>query len=82
MFSNHPATDTAMKHANNLGLPIDEAMILQGANTEILVAAAKGTIDLQQMAREELASRGLDLDGRWVGFPQAIASKPLLVKLD
>jgi len=74
MYSNHPATDTAMKQARQMGLPLDEALLLQSAHTEILVAAAKGTIDLQQMAREELASRGLEQDGRWVGFPKAAAA--------
>jgi hypothetical protein len=73
MFSNHPAIDKAMQHANRLGLSLDEALLLQSAHTEILVAAAAGTIDLQQMAREELASRGLEQEGRWVGFPKAAA---------
>lgn len=71
---NHPATDTAMKRARQMGLSIDEALLLQSAHTEILVAAAAGTIDLQQMAREELASRGLEQEGRWVGFPKAAAA--------
>ena len=32
---------------------------------------ARGEIDLNRIAREELASRGLGLRGEWVGFQKA-----------
>ena len=37
----------------------------------VLAAAARGELDLNRLAREEMASRGLDLDGNWVGFKRA-----------
>lgn len=52
---------------------VDEAGFIQTADTKVLAAVARGEIDLNQIAREELASRGLDDQGRWVGFDQARA---------
>lgn len=57
--------------ADRLGLPIDEALILQAAHARLLVAAASGEVDLNALARQELASRGIDANGRWIGFPAA-----------
>ncbi len=54
-------------------LPPDAELVLQTAHVALLAAAARGEVDLNQMAREELASRGLDSAGRWVGFVQANA---------
>lgn len=50
---------------------IDQVGFIQTADTEVLAAVARGEIDLNLIAREELASRGLDDQGRWVGFDQA-----------
>lgn len=50
---------------------IDELGFLQTALTKVLAAAARGEIDLNRLAREELANRGLDSQGQWVGFTQA-----------
>jgi hypothetical protein len=52
---------------------IDEVGFIQTALTKVLAAVARGEIDLNQIAREELASRGLNDQGRWVGFDQARA---------
>ena len=49
----------------------DELGFIQTALTKVLAAAARGEIDLNRLAREELASRGLDDQGVWVGFPRA-----------
>lgn len=38
---------------------------------EVLVAAAAGDIDLNRLAREKLAERGLDASGVWIGFNRA-----------
>jgi hypothetical protein len=46
---------------------------MQIAATAVLAAAARGEIDLNAIARRELANRGLDLQGKWVGFQQAAA---------
>jgi hypothetical protein len=50
---------------------VDELGFLQTALTKVLAAAARGEIDLNRLAREELANRGLDTQGKWVGFTQA-----------
>lgn len=50
---------------------VDELGFMQTALTNVLAAAARGEIDLNQLARKELASRGLDDQGDWVGFPRA-----------
>jgi hypothetical protein len=44
---------------------------LQPIPAAVLAAAARGEIDLNDLARQELASRGLDHDGKWVGFERA-----------
>ena len=50
---------------------VDELGFLQTALTKVLAAAARGEIDLNRLARAELANRGLDTQGKWVGFTQA-----------
>jgi len=44
---------------------------LQTIPAEILAAVARGEIDLNKVARTELALRGLDWSAKWVGFPEA-----------
>lgn len=39
--------------------------------TELLSKVAKGEINAQQLAKQELANRGLDTDGKWIGFKKA-----------
>jgi hypothetical protein len=50
---------------------IDEVGFIQIALTKVLAAAARGELDLNRLAREELAARGLDDKGVWVGFDRA-----------
>lgn len=45
--------------------------IFQMINTTLLTKAVKGEIDLEYYARLELANRGLDSNGVWVGFDKA-----------
>jgi hypothetical protein len=42
---------------------VDEVGFIQIALTKVLAAAARGELDLNLLAREELASRGLDTQG-------------------
>jgi hypothetical protein len=37
-------------------------------DTELLVKAVKGEIDLKALVRKELRNRGLAYDGSWIGF--------------
>ena len=59
-----------MSYTSN-GFTVDEIGFIQTALTKVLAAAARGELDLNRLAREELASRGLDQNGVWVGFEQA-----------
>lgn len=54
--------------AQALGFPVDEVLVLQTASTRLLVAVVAGQVDLNDLARQELKSRGMDNQGRWVGF--------------
>jgi len=37
----------------------------------LILAAANGQIDLNDLARKHVANCGLDLNGKWVGFKTA-----------
>jgi hypothetical protein len=52
---------------------VDDMGFIQLAAAKVLAAAARGEIDLNRIAREELAARGLDHKGAWVGFARAKA---------
>ena len=41
------------------------------AGTEVLAAVARGEIDLNRLACEILANRGMNDQGVWVGFDKA-----------
>lgn len=43
--------------------------------TDLLVRIARGEIDATELAIEELINRGLDLNGKWVGFEAAKKNK-------
>ncbi|MFZ5635837.1 MAG: hypothetical protein ACOY82_04550 [Pseudomonadota bacterium] len=53
------------------GLDSDVGGIVQTFDTRFLVAIHHGDVDILKLAREELMNRGLDGDGRWVGFAKA-----------
>jgi hypothetical protein len=39
--------------------------------TQLLTEALKGEFDINYMVRRELANRGFDRDGKWIGFDKA-----------
>lgn len=63
--------DTTTAAAIAASVSFDDIAVLQVASTRLLVAAALGKIDLNALARTELASRGIGTEGRWVGFNRA-----------
>jgi hypothetical protein len=63
--------DDRMTMNDRAQLTIEALEYLQTLPTKLLVAALRRDIDLNAIARRELASRGLDRDGRWVGFEKA-----------
>lgn len=44
---------------------------LQTFPTAVLAAIVRGEVDLAALVRGELASRGCDASGKWVGFEAA-----------
>ena len=50
---------------------LEELRFIQLALNKVLVAVANGELDLNNLARKELANRGLDKQGQWVGFDKA-----------
>jgi hypothetical protein len=50
---------------------LDELGFIQIAQTKVLAAVARGELDLNLLARKELAGRGLDDQGVWIGFDRA-----------
>ncbi len=50
---------------------IDELGFIQLAAIKVLAAVANGELDLNALACKELANRGLEIQGNWVGFDRA-----------
>jgi len=72
-FIRTPATNQrkqAMSYTSN-EFTVDEVGFIQIALTKVLAAVARGELDLNRLAREELASRGLNDQGDWIGFDAA-----------
>ncbi len=49
-------------------------------NTKLLSLIVKGEIDPRELAWSELRNRGLDADGKWVGFGDEKCEKPFKTK--
>ena len=47
------------------------ALIFSGTHTQLLTKIASGEIDARYLAKRELAARGQDKEGLWVGFDRA-----------
>jgi len=45
--------------------------IFDMTDTDLLLQIAKGEIDPIQLAKDQLAARGIGKDGQWVGFDRA-----------
>ncbi len=50
---------------------LDPRYIFNMTHTQLLVEALKGEFDLRYLASRQLANRGLDREGNWVGFDKA-----------
>ena len=50
---------------------LNPKFIFNSTNTELLVLLLKGEIDLMSLVKEQLAQRGVDENGFWVGFAEA-----------
>jgi hypothetical protein len=59
------------KDFENRADDINPRFIFRLTATALLVEALRGDFDLKQLIRRELANRGLNAEGNWVGFDQA-----------
>lgn len=59
-----------IREGKNERLPDDKNPIylFSTTDTELLLAIVKDSIDPKKLAMKELQNRGLNMDGRWVGF--------------
>lgn len=57
-----------MENFSNNGVELEALLSIQVIDFTLLTAAAQGKIDLNEMAKQELANRGLNAEGKWVGF--------------
>ena len=51
---------------------LNQDFILSSTFTELLLKIVKGEIDTKELAKRELENRGLDINGKWVGFGKKI----------
>jgi hypothetical protein len=59
------------KDYENRADDINPRFIFSTTATALLVEALKGDFDIKQLIRRELANRGLNAEGNWVGFDKA-----------
>lgn len=47
---------------------LDPQFLFQSTHMELLLKVANGKIDAKRAAQDEVANRGYDLKGKWVGM--------------
>lgn len=47
---------------------LNATLLYASTHTKLLIQIVKGTIDSKKLAEQELQNRGLDKNGKWVGF--------------
>ncbi|MCX6222462.1 MAG: hypothetical protein NTZ69_15935 [Bacteroidia bacterium] len=62
---------TATKDFQKMSDELNPDFLFNGTYSQLLSRIAKGEIDAKQLAKQELANRGLDINGQWVGFDEA-----------
>ncbi len=60
-----------IKDFENRADDINPRFIFSTTATALLVEALRGDFDLKQLVRQELANRGQNAEGNWVGFDKA-----------
>ena len=66
-----PCLDPDTDSRNTPRFTTDQLGFMQLADTIVLAAVARGELDLNCLACAELAARGLDEHGAWIGFDAA-----------
>jgi len=68
------SSDAFKNRISDLNVPdeLNPELIFQMTDASLLLDIVKDQIDIKQMARDELAKRGLSQNsGKWIGFEQA-----------
>ncbi len=60
-----------MNNTKDLPDDLNPKYLFQSIHTDLIVQAVNNQIDLLQLAKKELANRGLDNNGLWIGFNKA-----------
>lgn len=47
---------------------LNPTFLFQGTHIDLLLQCANGEFNLRKMARDEVANRGLNLKGEWIGW--------------
>jgi len=71
MTQHNNISEIGRRILNNEDAAIERYAIFQGIDTDVLLEIVTGKVDPAELARIELAQRGLGKDGKWIGFPQA-----------
>jgi len=66
-----PADYGEMAARHELGDDENPKFLFSLTDTKLLLAIAKDKLDAVDLARQELANRGLGSHGQWIGFKQA-----------
>lgn len=64
-------TNRPINRVKKLDYDADKFGDIHCLSTDVLAGVAKGEIDLNQIAINHLAGRGLDENGQWIGFDEA-----------
>ena len=62
---------TTIKKVKSISYDVDKLGGIQLLGNDVLTAVARGEMDLNQIAINHLAGRGLDENGTWIGFDKA-----------
>ncbi|MBI4238572.1 MAG: hypothetical protein HY696_09190 [Deltaproteobacteria bacterium] len=62
---------TQIEKVRKIEYDADEFGHIQCMETATLCKVARGEVDLNQIAINHLAARGMDENGRWIGFDKA-----------
>lgn len=62
---------TPIKKVRKIEYDADEFGHIQCMDTATLCKIARGEVDLNQIAINHLAQRGIDENGRWIGFEKS-----------
>lgn len=65
------AMKTTIKKVKKIEYDADKFGGIQLLGNDVLTAVARGEVDLNQIAINHLAGRGLDENGAWIGFDKA-----------